>query len=33
VLLCGQHHRHIHHSDWTVKINDGTPEFGWAAGG
>jgi hypothetical protein len=31
VLLCGQHHRHIHHSDWTVKINDGVPEFGWAA--
>jgi hypothetical protein len=30
VLLCGAHHRHIHHSDWTVKINDGTPEFGWA---
>jgi hypothetical protein len=31
VLLCGQHHRHIHHSDCTVKINDGVPEFGWAA--
>ncbi|QUQ68326.1 HNH endonuclease signature motif containing protein [Kutzneria sp. CA-103260] len=31
VLLCGQHHRLIHHSDWSVKINAGVPEFGWAA--
>ncbi|QUQ65992.1 HNH endonuclease signature motif containing protein [Kutzneria sp. CA-103260] len=31
VLLCGQHHRLIHHSDWSVKINDGAPEFGWTA--
>ncbi|QUQ66044.1 HNH endonuclease signature motif containing protein [Kutzneria sp. CA-103260] len=31
VLLCGQHHRLIHHSHWSVKINDGAPEFGWAA--
>ena len=28
VLLCGQHHRLIHHSHWTVKINEGKPEFG-----
>jgi 5-methylcytosine-specific restriction endonuclease McrA len=28
VLLCGQHHRLIHHSHWTVKINEGQPEFG-----
>ena len=29
VLLCGHHHRLIHHSDWQVKINsrDGLPEF------
>jgi hypothetical protein len=27
VLLCGHHHRLIHHSRWTVKINDGKPEF------
>jgi hypothetical protein len=28
-LLCGYHHRLIHHSDWQVKINpkDGLPEF------
>ncbi|QUQ63308.1 HNH endonuclease signature motif containing protein [Kutzneria sp. CA-103260] len=31
VLLCGQHHRLIHHSHWSVTINDGAPEFGWAA--
>ena len=29
VLLCGRHHRHIHHGDWSVKINDGVPEFEW----
>jgi uncharacterized protein DUF222/HNH endonuclease len=27
VLLCGEHHRLIHHSDWTVQINEGVPEF------
>jgi hypothetical protein len=29
VLLCGYHHRLIHHSDWQVKINpkDGLPQF------
>ncbi|MFF0314674.1 DUF222 domain-containing protein [Micromonospora sp. NPDC005252] len=28
VLLCGHHHRHIHHSDWTVQLSgDGHPEF------
>jgi hypothetical protein len=29
VLLCGYHHRLIHHSDWQVRINpkDGLPEF------
>ncbi|MGH3858379.1 DUF222 domain-containing protein [Actinokineospora sp.] len=27
VLLCGQHHRLIHNSDWAVKIVDGLPEF------
>ncbi|PYC69420.1 HNH endonuclease, partial [Micromonospora arborensis] len=28
VLLCGHHHRHLHHSDWTVHLaNDGHPEF------
>ncbi|KAB1921737.1 DUF222 domain-containing protein, partial [Micromonospora sp. ALFpr18c] len=28
VLLCGHHHRHLHHSDWTVHIaGDGHPEF------
>jgi hypothetical protein len=29
VLLCGHHHRLIHHSDWHVAINptDGLPEF------
>jgi hypothetical protein len=29
VLLCGYHHRLIHHSEWQVKINpkDGLPEF------
>jgi Domain of unknown function (DUF222)/HNH endonuclease len=28
-LLCGYHHRLIHHSDWRVRINpkDGLPEF------
>ncbi|MER7586018.1 DUF222 domain-containing protein [Micromonospora sp. NPDC127501] len=28
VLLCGHHHRHLHHSDWTVHLGrDGHPEF------
>ncbi|MFI6064207.1 DUF222 domain-containing protein [Micromonospora sp. NPDC051227] len=28
VLLCGHHHRHLHHSDWTVPLGrDGHPEF------
>ncbi|NJC65219.1 DUF222 domain-containing protein [Planosporangium flavigriseum] len=29
VLLCGRHHRLIHHSPWQVRINpaDGLPEF------
>jgi hypothetical protein len=29
VLLCGYHHRLIHHSDWQIRINpaDGQPEF------
>jgi hypothetical protein len=29
VLLCGYHHRLIHHSEWRVRINpkDGLPEF------
>ncbi|MGQ5262311.1 DUF222 domain-containing protein [Micromonospora sp. ZYX-F-536] len=28
VLLCAHHHRHIHHGDWTVRLDgDGRPEF------
>jgi Domain of unknown function (DUF222) len=27
VLLCGYHHRLIHHSDWQVRIVDHHPEF------
>jgi hypothetical protein len=28
VLLCGHHHREIHHGSWRVTIaNDGHPEF------
>jgi len=27
VLLCGRHHRLVHHSHWTVTINNGRPEF------
>lgn len=27
VLLCGHHHRTIHHDDWEVRINHGQPEF------
>lgn len=33
VLVCGQHHRLVHHSAWTVTMNDGVPEFVWAAAG
>lgn len=32
VLLCGRHHRLVHHSQWQVRIRDGNPEFhppGW----
>ena len=28
VLLCGHHHRHVHRSDWVVRLGgDGHPEF------
>jgi hypothetical protein len=27
VLLCSRHHRLVHHSHWTVEINEGKPEF------
>ncbi|MET8252820.1 DUF222 domain-containing protein [Micromonospora sp. NPDC005197] len=28
VLLCGHHHRHLHHGEWTVRLGlDGHPEF------
>jgi len=27
VLLCGQHHRLIHHSEWQVHIKNGRPVF------
>ncbi|MFF0152174.1 DUF222 domain-containing protein [Micromonospora sp. NPDC005203] len=28
VLLCGHHHRHLHHGDWVVRLGgDGHPEF------
>ncbi|MFK4244596.1 DUF222 domain-containing protein [Micromonospora chokoriensis] len=28
VLLCGHHHRHIHHTDWVVRLGDDEhPEF------
>ena len=27
VMLCKTHHRLVHHSDWIVRIRDGTPEF------
>ncbi|MEH0927440.1 HNH endonuclease signature motif containing protein [Micromonospora sp. CPCC 205558] len=28
VLLCGHHHRHIHQTDWVVRLgDDGRPEF------
>jgi hypothetical protein len=27
VLVCGQHHRLIHHSRWDVRIAQGRPVF------
>ena len=33
VLLCGAHHRLVHHSRWSVTIKDAVPEFGLAAAG
>ena len=27
VLLCGMHHRLIHHSEWTVRMIEGQPQF------
>jgi hypothetical protein len=29
VLLCGHHHRVIHHTPWEIRLNphDGRPEF------
>ncbi|MGC4846028.1 DUF222 domain-containing protein [Micromonospora sp. DT15] len=28
VLLCGHHHRHVHQSDWVIRLgDDGHPEF------
>jgi hypothetical protein len=27
VLLCDRHHREIHHTEWIVRMRDGTPEF------
>jgi hypothetical protein len=27
VLLCPAHHRELHHTGWTVRIRNGTPEF------
>ena len=27
VLLCGHHHRLLHHSEWTCAVVDGAPEF------
>jgi hypothetical protein len=27
VLLCRAHHRQVHHTDWIVRIRDGSPEF------
>jgi hypothetical protein len=26
-LLCGRHHRILHHTDWEVRMNQGRPEF------
>ncbi len=27
VLLCDRHHREIHHTNWTIRMNNGHPEF------
>jgi hypothetical protein len=27
VLLCGHHHRLVHHSEWDVVMDDGLPRF------
>jgi hypothetical protein len=27
VLVCARHHRELHHTGWTVRIRNGTPEF------
>ncbi|MEJ3651375.1 DUF222 domain-containing protein, partial [Actinomycetes bacterium KLBMP 9759] len=27
VMLCRVHHREIHHTEWTVRLVDGLPEF------
>jgi hypothetical protein len=26
-LLCDYHHRQLHHSDWSMRMVDGVPEF------
>jgi hypothetical protein len=26
-LLCGRHHRIVHHTEWEVRMNQGRPEF------
>jgi hypothetical protein len=26
-LLCGRHHRIVHHTDWEIRMTDGHPEF------
>ncbi|WP_255361051.1 HNH endonuclease signature motif containing protein [Kutzneria sp. 744] len=35
VLLCGEHHRLMHHGHWTVAIKNRMPVFdgGWAEAG
>jgi hypothetical protein len=32
VLLCGLHHRVIHHGHWTVAMENGRPVFGHELG-
>lgn len=27
VLVCHRHHRHLHHTEWEVRMNHGIPEF------
>ncbi|HEY2765694.1 MAG TPA: hypothetical protein VGJ13_17040 [Pseudonocardiaceae bacterium] len=27
VLLCGRHHRLVHHSAWRIEMTGGTPQF------